>query len=214
MDEIYIIMHMQGICSITKQAFPPKSTPVTWDPPPHGFPSPRIKYHMVKVPHLWDFSPPPPPPSQTKSHMLSQYYIWNWCWRRFAIDGEGLLYGIIPPWGSSAIGILPGGGGGDVYRMVLFPPGAVLWDFFRGRFSKWYNFRGDNLPWYLLPYHEICVGGGKIYHRGGSFTIWYCSPPPPPGSSAMGFIPGEGLPYGIPTGGKFAIWYNFRGGGG
>ena len=37
---------------------------------------------------------------------------------------------------------------------------------------------------------------------------------PPWGSSAMGFIPGEGLPYGIPSGGKFAIWYNFRGGGG
>ena len=35
----------------------------------------------------------------------------------------------------------------------------------------------------------------------------------PLGSSAMGFIPGEGLPYGIPSGGKFAIWYNFRGGG-
>ena len=25
---------------------------------------------------------------------------------------------------------------------------------------------------------------------------------------------GEGLPYGIPLGGMFAIWYNFRGGGG
>ena len=34
---------------------------------------------------------------------------------------------------------------------------------------------------------------------------------PPWGSSAMGFIPGEGLPYGIPTWGTFAIWYNFRG---
>ena len=141
-------MHMEGICSITKHAFPPKSTPVTWDfppPPLHGFPSLRNKYHMVKVPHLWDFSPPPP--SQTKSHMLSQYYIWKWCWRRFAFpDGEGLPYGIIPPWGSSAIGILPGGGGGNVCHMVLFPPGEVLlWDFFRGRFFIWYNFRGDNL---------------------------------------------------------------------
>ena len=36
MDEIYIIMHMEGVRYITKHAFPPKSTPVTWDfsPPP------------------------------------------------------------------------------------------------------------------------------------------------------------------------------------
>ena len=33
----------------------------------------------------------------------------------------------------------------------------------------------------------------------------------PWGSSAMGFLPGEGLPYGIPSGGTFAIWYNFSG---
>ena len=38
--------------------------------------------------------------------------------------------------------------------------------------------------------------------------------PPPWGSSAMGFLRGEGLPYGIPSGGTFAIWYNFPGGGG
>ena len=34
---------------------------------------------------------------------------------------------------------------------------------------------------------------------------------PPWESSAMGFLPGEGLPYGIPSGGTFAIWYHFRG---
>ena len=67
--------------------------------------------------------------------MLSQYYIRNLCWRRFAIEGEGLPYGII------------------------------LW----GTFAIWYNFRGDNLPWYLFPHHEVCVGGrftieGKLYH--------------------------------------------------
>ena len=33
----------------------------------------------------------------------------------------------------------------------------------------------------------------------------------PWGSSAMGFLPGEGLPYGIPSGGTCAIWYNFSG---
>ena len=33
----------------------------------------------------------------------------------------------------------------------------------------------------------------------------------PWGSPAMGFIPGEGLPYGIPSGGTFAICYNFSG---
>ena len=88
--------------------------------------------------------------------------------------------------------------------MVLFPPGEVLlWDFFRGRFFIWYNFRGDNLPWYFFPYHEICVGGGDIYHRWGK--LYHMVLFPPWGSSAMGFIPGEGLPYGIPSGGKFAI---------
>ena len=104
-------------------------------------------------------------------------------------------------------------GGGGICHMVLFPPGEVLlWDFFRGRFFIWYNFRGDNLPWYFFPYHEICVGGGggEICHRWGK--LYHMVLFPPWGSSAMGFIPGEGLPYGIPSGGKFAIWYNFRGG--
>ena len=36
---------------------------------------------------------------------------------------------------------------------------------------------------------------------------------PPWGSSDIGFLSGEDLPYGIPSGGTFAIWYNFRGGG-
>ena len=35
----------------------------------------------------------------------------------------------------------------------------------------------------------------------------------PPGSG-MECFPGEGLPYGIPSGGTLAIWYNFQGGGG
>ena len=144
-------------------------TGVTWDFLPHEFPPPpRIKYHMVKVPHLWDFSPPP------QSHMLSQYYIWNLGWRRFAIEGEGLPYGIISPWGSSAIGFLP--------------------------FAVWYNLRGDNLPWYLFPHHESCVGGG-----GGGFTIEGEALP-------YGIVPPMGNFYhGISSGGRFAIWYSFRG---
>ena len=93
---------------------------------------------------------------------------------------------LFPPWGSSAIGFLPGGGGG-VCHMVLSPPGEVLlWDFFRGKVCHKVFLHGerlpygiisggggDNLPWYLFPYQEMCVcgGGGEIYHRGGSFTI-------------------------------------------
>ena len=136
---------------------------------PYGSPNPRIKYHMVNVPHLWDFLPPPPPAPP-----------WNLCWRRFAIEGEGLPYSIIPPWGSSAMGFLPGGMFAIWYYSLWvssatgFLPGEglsygiYLW----GTFAIWYNFRGDNLPWYLFPHHEICVGR--------RFTI-----------------EGEALPYGI-----------------
>ena len=56
----------------------------------------------------------------------------------------------------------------------------------------------------------VCVwGGGEIYNRGEALPYDIVSPPPW-GSSAMGFLPEEGLPYGIPSGGTFAIWYNFR----
>ena len=48
---------------------------------------------------------------------------------------------------------------------------------------------GGDLPWM-----------GKLYHM-VLFLPW--------GSSAMGFLPGVGLSYGIPSGGTFAIWYNF-----
>ena len=66
--------------------------------------------------------------------------------------GEGLPYGIISPWGDSAMGFLLGEG---------LPYGIPSW----GTFAIWYNFRGENLPWYLFPYHEICVcvgGGGDL----------------------------------------------------
>ena len=136
-DERYIIMHMEGICSITKHAFPPKSTPVTWDfqppPPPWiSFPPEQIPYG--KSSPSMGFLPPPLPnkiahavPILHLELVLEDICVPRW---------EGLPYGIIPPWGSSA------------------------WDFFRGRFFIWYYFRGDNLPWYFFLYHEICVGGG------------------------------------------------------
>ena len=45
----------------------------------------------------------------------------------------------------------------------------------------------------------VCVWeGGGGYHRGGSFTIWYCFP--------LGKFG-----HGISTGERFAIWYSLRG---
>ena len=34
-------------------------------PPPPWISFPRIKYHIVKVPHLWELSPPPPKTNRT-----------------------------------------------------------------------------------------------------------------------------------------------------
>ena len=62
-------------------------------------------------------------------------------------------------------------------------------------------------------------GGGGVHHMvlfpPGEVLLWDFfrgggggSPYgiiPPWGSSAMGFLPGEGLPYGIPSSGKFVI---------
>ena len=138
------------------------------EPPPPWVSFPRIKYHMVKVPHLWDFSPPPPLPKQA-AHAVPIIHIWNLCWRRFAIEG----------------GVLP-------------------WDLFRG----------EGLPYGFISLGKFCYGissGGRFAIRGETLPYGIV---PPWGSSAIGFLPGEGLPYGIPSGGTFAIWYNFRGGGG
>ena len=110
--------------------------------------------------------------------------------------GECLPCGIISPWGSSAMGFLPGEG---------LPYGIPSW----GTFAIWYNFRGDNLPCYLFPHHEICVAG-RFTIEGEDLPYDIVSPWR---SSAMGFLPGEGFPYSIPSGGTFAIWYHFRGGG-
>ena len=77
----------------------------------------------------------------------------------------------------------------------------------RESLSLWYNFRGDNLPWYLIPHHELCVcGGGDLPYRGKLYHM-LLSPPPEE------VLPWD-LPYGIPLGRTFAIWYSFRGGGG
>ena len=113
-----------------------KGNPVShgMSPPPPWISFPRIKYHMVKVPHLWDFSLSPPPPQ-------------------------------VLPWDFFR------GGGGGASHMVLFPLGKFCCGFSSGEglpyhipswgtFAIWYNFRGDNLTWYLFPYHEICVWGG------------------------------------------------------
>ena len=56
---------------------------------------------------------------------------------------------------------------------------------------------------YKCVYHRRGSREGKLYHM-----VLF-----PPGSG-MECFPGEGLPYGIPSGGTLAIWYNFGGGGG
>ena len=114
--------------------------------------------------------------------------------------GVGVAKWYYTPLGKFCYGISSGGGGGGG-----LPYGIPSW----GTFAIWYNFRGDNLPWYLFPHHGICVG--ETYHRGGSFTIWYCFPL---GKFCHGMYYGGRLPYGIPSGGTFVIWYTFRGGGG
>ena len=52
---------------------------------------------------------------------------------------------------------------------------------------------------------------GEIYHRGGTLPYGIV---PPWGSSDIGFLPGEGLPYGIPSGGRLPYGIISGGGGG
>ena len=94
-----------------------------------------------------------PPPSQNKSHMLSQYYIWNLCWRRFAIEGEVL------PWDFFR---------GNACHMVLFPWGSPAMGFLPGEGLPYGIPSGGTLPYgiisagtisHLFTYYEICVGG-------------------------------------------------------
>ena len=90
--------------------------------------------------------------------------------------------GFLPPPSQFCHGISSGGGGG-LAIWYYSPLGKFCYGFSSGEslpydipswgtFAIWYNFRGDNLPWYLFPYHEICVWGGggrfitegKLYH--------------------------------------------------
>ena len=154
-------------------------------PPPPWISFPRIKYHMIKVSHLWDFSPPPPPKTSRTCCPNSIYGICvggDLPWDFFR--GEGLPYGIISL-GKLCYGISSG-----------------------GRFAIWYSFRGNvchmvlfqrgQSPMVFVPLSWNLCGGrftieGKLYHM-----VLF----PPGGSSAIGFLPGEGLPYGIPSGGR------------
>ena len=133
-------------------------------PPPPWISFPRIKYHMVKVPYLWDFSPPPLPKQAAHAvpivHM--EFVLEEICHRHEGgvlpwdfFRGEGLPYGIISL-GKFCYGISSGG------RFVYGIPSGERLPYgipSGGTFAIWYNFSGDNLPWYLFPYHEICVGG-------------------------------------------------------
>ena len=139
----------------------------------------------------------PPPPSQQKSHMLSQYYyIWSLCWRRFAIEGEGLPHGItppppgevllwdffrgkvfhmvLPPLGKFCYGISSGG------RFAIWyypPPGEVLlWDFFRGKVCHKVFLHGERLPYGIISEGTICHGICSLIKKcvcvwGGGSTI-------------------------------------------
>ena len=108
-------------------------------------------------------SPPPPPPIAHAVPILHmEFVLEEICHRggRFAI-----WYYF--PWGSSAMGFLPGvrfaiwyyfplgkfcygiSSGGKVCHMVLFPPGEVLlWDFFRGEVCHMVFLHGERLPYF------------------------------------------------------------------
>ena len=76
-----------------------------------------------------------------------------------------------------------GGGGGEGLPHGIIPPGEVLlWDFFRGKACHKVFLHGERLPYGIIfggqsamvfvPLsRNVCVWGGEIYHRGGSFTI-------------------------------------------
>ena len=81
--------------------------------------------------------------------------------------GGGLSYDIISPWGSSAMGFHPGGGGGagGVCHMVLFPPGEVLiWDLFRGKVCHIVFLQEEGLP------YGIISGRGELRGKNSNMT--------------------------------------------
>ena len=178
-------------------------------PPPWISPPPQQKSHMLSQYYIMEFV------LEEICHRGGRFAIWyyslmgKFCHRissgggRFAtwyysplgkfcygISSGGrfaIWYGIISPWGSSVIGFLPRGGGGEVCHMVLSPPPGevLLWDFFRGKVCHKVFLHGERLPYGIIFEGTICHGicslikkcvcvwgGGRvIYHRGGSFTI-------------------------------------------
>ena len=129
--------------------------------------------HSIKAGVTWDFSPPPPPwisfppdtipygksspsmgflppPPKNKNVFPKMEFVL----RRFAIEGEGLPYGIISPWGSSAMGFLPGGGGGGAI-WYYFP---LLWDLFRGKGCHMVFLHGECLQYGIISGGTICHG--------------------------------------------------------
>ena len=134
--------------------------------------------------------------------------IMKFVWGKIYIKGEALPYGIVSPLGKFCHGISSVGRFAILYYSTLgkfchgISYGIPSW----GTFAVWYHFRGDNLPWYLFPHHEICVG--EDLHKGGSITIWYYFPSGEvlPWDFFQGkvchmvFLQGERLPYGIISG--------------
>ena len=146
--------------------------PPPMDPPPDKIPYGKSSPSMG--------SPPPPKKKKPQSHMQSQYYIWNLCWRIFAIEGVIKRFAIwyYPPLGKFCHGISSGGGGGGVAIWYYFPLGKFCYGI-----SSWGG-GGGVLPygipsWERLSYDIIsgetichgicslimkfvCVGGGDL----------------------------------------------------
>ena len=141
--------------------------------------------HRTPPPPM-DFSPPP---SKQKSHMLSQYYIVldEICHRH--VEGEGLPYGIIPSWGSSAIGFLPGGG--SFATWYYSPLGKFCYWISSGKVCHKVFLHGERLPYGIISEGTICHGICSLIKKcvcvsgGGGSTIegealpllWYCFSP-------------------------------------
>ena len=119
--------------------------------------------------------------------------------------------------GSSAMGFLPG----DRLAIWYYFPGEVLlWDFFRGKVCYMVFLQGERLPYGIISAgtisHGICslimkFVWGEIYHRGETLPYGIVS-------SLWKFChwisSGEGLPYGIPSGGRLPYGIISGGGGG
>ena len=111
-------------------------------PPPPWISFPRIKYHMVKVPHIWDLYPP-----KQIAHTVPILHITH---HGICVGGDlsyrgNVCHMVLFPHGE----VLPWdffrGGGGEVCHMTLFPPwGSSAMGFLPGgRFAIWYSFMGN-----------------------------------------------------------------------